>query len=320
MATVTESEIKEALVAVDNARLRENEHLLQAKRGERARIRSATEKLLIPYWKQTGLDVEAFRQIQEQEQTEMRRLADLEKEQTIRSSTAVTARLRQSENSWRKTVNSFPMAGGKLAANFVPPVFDVIDTPSMILQTSGLELVESHIEPQNNWAKVKGEWPPGGNENLRFVFSWTNPRDLYSLVNVGSYLALNGSYRVTADGGHFGIFPGDTSTLHLYGVLDILQFWNQPATEAFSPQTEILNVKAYGGGWFESVGAIVERSVSGSFGDIRFNMLLVPPNGAATFAVTFKADSSGDDGSIEIDFSSGGFEVRCPLVAIAFLS
>jgi hypothetical protein len=321
MAKVTESEIKDALVAVDKARRQANEHLLRAKRAERARIRSATEKLLIPYWKQSGLDVAAFRQIQEQAQAELRRIAGLEKQRIIGDSASVAARLRHSENSLSKTVNSFRTAGGNLAPNFVPPVFDVVWTPSMIMSTSGLELDQSHIEPQNNWAKVKGQWSSGANESLQFVFMWTNPSDRYSLVNVGSFLTLNGCCQVGADGGFGGIFPGSTTTLHLYAVLDILEFWNQPTTEFVSSPTEILNFQVNGGGWFGSVGAIETQSVGLSTGDIRFNMLLVPPNGAAAFVVTLRADVTIDDsGSAEVDFSSGNFEVRCPFVAIPILS
>jgi hypothetical protein len=220
-----------------------------------------------------------------------------------------------------KTVNSFRTAGGNLAPNFVPPVFDVVWTPSMIMSTSGLELDQSHIEPQNNWAKVKGQWSAGVNENLQFVFMWTNPSDRFSLVNVGSFLTLNGSCRIGADGGFAGIFPGSTTTLHLFAVLDILEFWNQPTTEVVSPSTEILNLQVNGGGWFGSVGAIETQGVSGSFGDIRFNMLLVPPNGTAAFVVNLNVDVTIDDsGSAEIDFSSGSFEIRCPFVAIAILS
>jgi hypothetical protein len=330
MATVTESEIKDALAARDNARSRENEHLLHARLAERARIRSAAEKLLIPYWKQTGLDIEAFRRIQEQAKSEMRRVAEREKEQIIRSSTSVTAKLRQGEKRWVGTVNSFPKADGPLAANFIPPVFNVIDTPSMIEATSHLEITQSHIEPENNWAKVKGKWPVKTDpEELRFVFMWSNPNNRYSVVNVASFLALSGSCEADADGGFAGIFPGSEFNMVLVAVMDFLPLWNPPTVGGLpSPGIQILvpPLHADGGGWFESVGDIEIRSVSGTFGDLRVNQLVVPPNGAAAFMVTLRAfayfdgnDSFGDT-SLGIDFSSGGFEVKCPLVAVAVLS
>ena len=325
MATVTESEIKDALTARNDARFRADDHLLQARRVERARIRSAAEKLLTPYWKRTGLDVEAFRRIQEQAQTEMRRVAELEKERIIGNSASITARLRQSEKSWVRTVNSFPKADGPLAANFIPPVFNVIETPSAIEATSGLEITESHIEPQNNFAKVKGNWSANSNpKELHFIFMWSSPNDRYSVVNVGSFLTLNGSCEAAADGGFGGIWPGSKLDMSLVATMDIMELWNPPTSGFPSPGIQILvpPLHADGGGWFESVGDIETRSVSGSFGDLRFNQLVVPPNGAAAFVVTLRAFAMNidGDGSIGIDFSSGSFEVRCPFVAVAFLS
>jgi hypothetical protein len=80
----------------------------------------------------------------------------------------------------------------------------------MIVPSSNLEMDGSNMESLNNWAKVRGQWSSNDNENLRFIFMWSNPNDTEVVINVASYLALNGACEVIANGGAAGIFPGAT--------------------------------------------------------------------------------------------------------------
>jgi hypothetical protein len=88
------------------------------------------------------------------------------------------------------------------------------------------------------------------------------------------------------------------------------------------------SLSANGGGWFDSVGAIIPGSVDQAFGDLIINQLLLPPNAAVAFETTFQVGVNIDEGSgigvdpggAQIDFSSGSLEVRCPLVEIAILT
>lgn len=319
---VTESQIKTALSAVDEARRREDANLRRARLAERARVQSKAEKLLTPYWRKTGLDVAAFEKIRAQAKIEMRRLAEQQKADAIKQSSSVRDRLRYGVDSWRKTIERFRVPNATLVSQFVPG-FVVIETPFIIWPTHGLEMDDSHIEPGNNWAKVKGQsQKSSGQENLRFIFVWENPNDRFAAVNVASFLRLNGSCEASADGGTAGIFPGGTSNLYLKAFLNVWEWWNQPPTNPVFRATqrrEVLNLSADGGGWFGSVGAIEVRSVNGNF-DLSYDLFVLPPNGVAVFEVTLLVDYENDDGRIQLDFSSGSFEVMCPLVAVAILT
>jgi hypothetical protein len=48
--------------------------------------------------------------------------------------------------------------------------------------------------------------------------------------------------------------------------------------------------------------------------------LVLPPNAAVAFEVAFQVGVDVDNGSAQIDFSSGNLEVRCRLVAVGILS
>ena len=163
----------------------------------RTRIQSQAEKLLTRYWKKTGLDVAAFKKIQAQAQTEMRRLVEDQKADAIKHSSALRDRLRYGVESWRKTIERVRLPNPVLVSNFLPG-FVEIKTPFIIWPTHGLEMDDSHVEPGNNWAKITGEsTASSGNENLRFIFVWENPNDRFAAVNVASFLALNGSCVMT---------------------------------------------------------------------------------------------------------------------------
>jgi len=318
----TESRIKAVLSAVDEARRREDAKLARARGATRARIQSQAEKLLNPYWKKTGLDVASFKKLQAQAQADMRRAAEDQKSDAIKRSSAIGERLRYGVESWTRTIERFRLPNPALVSGFVP-VFAEVTTPFIIWPTNGLELEDSHIEPRNNWAKITGQsTASSGNENLRFIFVWDNPNDTFAAVNVASFLSLNGSCEASADGGTAGIFPGGTSHLQLQAFLNVWQWWEQPPIQAFPEATQrrdVLNLSADGGGWFGSVGDIEVRPVSGNF-DVTYNLFVLPPHGVAVFEVTLLVSYQNDDGRIALDFSSGGFEVRCPEVAIAILT
>jgi hypothetical protein len=318
----TESRIKTVLSAADEARRREDARLAKDRRAVRERIQSQTEKLLTPYWKKTGLDVAAFKKNQAQAQIEMRRAAENQKADAIKQSSALKDRLRHGVQSWGKTIERFRLPNPALVSEFVPGYVEIL-TPFIIWPTNGLELIDSHIEPRNNWAKITGQsTASSGAENLRFIFVWDNPNDRFTAVNVASFLALNGSCEASADGGTAGIFPGGTSNLQLTAFLNVWQWWEQPPIQAFPEITqrrEVLNLSADGGGWFGSVGDIEVRGVSGNF-DVSYSLFVLPPNGVAVFEVTLLVSYQNDDGRIALDFSSGGFEIMCPEVAIAILT
>jgi hypothetical protein len=319
---VTAPQIKAVLSAADEARRRTDADSLQAGAAERARLRTATEKLLTPYWKKTGLDVAAFEKNRAQADTAMRRRAEQQKAAAIKESSTVRDGLRAGLESWHTTLERFRATDATLVSPFVPG-FVLLETPFIIWPTLGLVMEDSHVEPRNNWAKITGRSErSSGTENLRFIFVWDNPHDRFTAINVASFLRLNGSCGASADGGTAGIFPGGTSHLHLKAFLNVWEWWNQPPTNPVQLATQTraaLDMSADGGGWFSAVGDIEVKSVNGNF-DVGYDLFVLPPNGVAVFEVTLLVSYENDGGLIQVDFSSGSFDVMCPELAIAVLT
>jgi hypothetical protein len=309
MTQLTETEIKAAFSAI-RARRDENTQLRKATLAVRTQFRSEAEKLLIPYWKKTGLDISAFEAAKERAQTEMRRVAQEQKEQAIARSASVAARLRSAQRRRLQT---------KLSPKFVPPNVLGIETASMISSTPGLVMDGSNMESLNNWAKVRGQWSSDDSEAVSFIFMWNNPNDAETVINVESYMALNGTCECDANSGWAGIFPGGNSSFTLKLILSALVMKSQPPIDE-STSAQVFSLSANGGGWFDSTGAVVPGSVDGLFGDQRLNQLVLPPNAALVFEVALGIELKIDNGSAKIDFSSGSLEVQCPLVAIGILS
>jgi hypothetical protein len=247
MLVMTEAEIKAALSAIEAARRHQDTQLPKAMHAASAQIRSEAEKLLVPYLKNTGLDTTAFKALQERAQTEMRRLAQEHKQQAIKNSASVAARMRSAEKSRSKSKS---VSQPKLNANFVPPVLTAVETASMIVPSSGLEMDNFQLAPVNNWAKIKGERSSSATETLRFIFMWSNPNDRDTVINAASYLAVNGSCQLDANSGFLGIFPGGTSSLALTAFMNIWELWNQPPNFVQTQTLPIFSQSANGGGWF----------------------------------------------------------------------
>jgi hypothetical protein len=319
MAKLTEAEIAAALSALEAARHHDERPFRKATHAAQVQFRSEAEKVIVPYLKKTGLDTGALQVAQKRAQTEMRRLAHEQRQKVVGNSASVAARLRSAEKSWRDA-KSFRYSNPKLAANFVPPVLDAVETASMIVPSSGLEIDDFAMEPVNNWAKIKGHWTGNASENLRFIFMWSNPNDRDTVINAASYLSVNGSCNLDADGGALGIFPGGTSGLGLTAFMDIWELWNQPPSAVQTETLVIFSKTVTGGGWFGSVGAVETFDVNESTADLVYYQLVLPPNGAVAFEVNLQVGPEIDGGSVEIDFSSGSFEVKCPLVEIGILS
>lgn len=314
-----ESEIKAALSARDEKR-REDPKLRKAKLSQTQTRRRGGEKFLTSYLKKTGFEFDAYEKIRAHSQTELRRLLKEQQAAAVKRSSSVRKDLLYSLDSWRKTIDRF--RDGTLSSNFVP-TFAVVDTPFIIWPTNGLELIDSHIQPWNNTAKLNAQWQDiSGIENLRFIFVWENPSDSWTIVNVESNLVLNGSCDEFEEG---GILSGSVSNLSVDARLNVWEWWNQPPTSPFPQPTQsqhVLSLTASGGGFLSGLGGgtVESASVGGSF-DLSRSLFLLPPNGVAVFETTLEFSYSNfDGGMVQINFASGDFEVMCPAVVIAILS
>jgi hypothetical protein len=318
MPKLTERQIKAAI----SAREKEVRADLKLRKAMFARMQASRrqgEKVLTSYLKKTGFDFKAYDRIHAQQQAEMHRLLKEAQKAAIKRSSSRKKELAHGVENWRKNIERFRDA--TLVSKFVP-AFEVVDTPFLIWPTNDLELTDSHIEPWNNTAKIRGLWRGTGNENLRFIFVWENPSDKWTVVNVESYLAVNGACDAFAEG---GFIVGSINGVFVQASLNVWEWWNQPPT-MLSPQAtqtqRVLAVSASGGGLLSNLGggSVDSASASGNH-DLRSTLFSLPPHGVAVFevALEFFYDNTGG-GMIQANFASGDFGVKCPAVVIAVLS
>jgi hypothetical protein len=162
-----------------------------------------------------------------------------------------------------------------------------VDTPFIIWPTNGLVLEDSHIQPWNNTAKVRAQWRDDeGYANLRLIFVWDNPDDTWVVVNVESYLAVNGPCDAFTEGG-FLVGSINTVWVWVQASLNAWEWWNQPPT-MLPPQAtqvqKVLSIATSGGGFLSNLGggSVDSESVAGMF-DVKRTLFALSPQGVAVF-------------------------------------
>jgi hypothetical protein len=160
-----------------------------------------------------------------------------------------------------------------------------VDTPFIIWPTNGLVLEDSHIQPWNNTAKVRAQWcDDEGYANLRLM--WDNPDDTWVVVNVESYLAVNGPCDAFTEGG-FLVGSINTVWVWVQASLNAWEWWNQPPT-MLPPQAtqvqKVLSIATSGGGFLSNLGggSVDSESVAGMF-DVKRTLFALSPQGVAVF-------------------------------------
>jgi hypothetical protein len=311
----TETELKAALAAGDGSRAAP-----APMRAPRARPGSDARALVTAWTERTKLDANRFLELQARAHREQVRWAEERKAEAVARSKETGEELRSGAASWRETMERFRTRDPAVRSPFLP-TYASAGKPFLVWPTKGLELGDTHLE-EDSWAKFAAHATRDVTETLRFVYVWQNPVDRWTAVNVRSYLGLNGWCQCGAGGGAAGIFPGGHARLWLQVILGLREWWNQPPTSPMSQTAQwndALDLNADGGGWFGSVGAIVPATVDKNVG-VGFDGFVLPPNGVGVFEVTLQVVTDVDDGAVDLDFASGGFEVSCPGVALFILT
>jgi hypothetical protein len=252
-------------------------------------------------------------------QAEMREAVKQQKASVLRRSASKAKLLRSQLESWRRSQEL--LASRKTLSPNINFNYVILDTPGLILPSQDLNLFQVAPAPWNNVAKFNGTWsspyPDNRSDNLTFVFAWRNPADHDALINIGSYLMLNGFCDA-------GAGPGWThSTLFVTTGLQVMEWWNNPPTYAPFQSTQIngqVPILDANGGKDFGIGEYQTLAVDGNY-DVEYRMFTVPPKEVAVFTVAVTLGHSvRGDGYLEIDFASGGFEVMCPAVVIGILN
>jgi hypothetical protein len=202
----------------------------------------------------------------------------------------------------------------------------VVATPYLIWANPLEILVDSHIEPWNNRARVYGLRQDGGtlNYSVGFFYFWDNPSaQNYALVNIASTLVTKGFVRAV---GNTGILGGGEAGLDAYTYLKSYQ---GAAGEALlEPQTissvGMYGVRAEGGGaWSRETGREDSKGVFFEAA-IEYKFYPVPPGMRVIFEVRLLLATGIKlgSGSVSFDFANAVQDnyVQCPALIITVLS
>lgn len=224
----------------------------------------------------------------------------------------------------RNILEGIVRAGGQL--NAYPAV---VATPYLIW-TSPLEiLIDSHIEPWNNRARVYGVRNNGGDANgyagysVGFFYFWDNPSPQnYALVDVASTLVTKGFVSAT---GNTGIVSGGLASLSASTSLILHQLAGDVPLWPQAGQTEgMYSVEAQGGGvWSGETGRTNTRGVFYE-ATVEYRFYPVPPGARAIFEVRLTLSTSirNGSGSVWFDFANAAQDnyVQCPALIVTVLS
>jgi hypothetical protein len=331
MPEIEISKLQDAVAALQ--RRREYPNLVRARSREEARRvanRQAVAKSVEQAFLKAGLDMTELDQLARRNRAELRHVIEMERNEAA-------SRVRADALALRHGLEGRLQALHHLVASPIGPFapsFTTLDKPFLILQlphSNVDQLVDSHIESLNSWARIRFTAFPftQGETSFHFFFMWENADDFYAVVNVLSPLVLIGSCDVYAD---TGIFSGDSTYLTVSGDLMLLEWWNQPPTNPFYEESQhkiIKQLGAQGGSVLDSQAHDGVAFASEPF-DLKYDLFAVPPNSVSIFDVSltltpqfgFDTQEGNHQDEVVVDFSNVDLvhRVICPFVQLELLT
>ena len=214
------------------------------------------------------------------------------------------------------------------------PTFIVLETPFLIWANRFLPnsndplgtniLVDSHIEPLNNWAKILLNYATDdaffATDRLNFYFYWRNETGSDAVINVASFLTLNGSCRAHAKSSFWhGLLTPNFSQVSVDAELSVFEWWNDPPTEPLSEPGQVQNVTtltATGGMWSgDSKSTLVSANCQ-----VTYDIFRIPSNDVAVFEVGLSLQYGIAGGDLNVDFSFEENLVLCPYLQLEVLT
>ena len=183
-------------------------------------------------------------------------------------------------------------------------------------------LRDTHIEPLNSWAKIILNYASDdffsatqfATDQLNFYFFWRNESGFDAIVNVTSYLTLNGSCMVHANAGGLGLYHPNGVTV--YAGLSVFEWWNEPPTEPLSEPNQSQKVTHVGAGPNVFSGDTREALIPPTDYQVTYNIFRAPSNDLAVFEVGLSLDWFVNNGSVNVDFSFEDQLVMCPFLQL----
>jgi hypothetical protein len=316
---------------LSKAREARRQEVLRLRRDERAAahaqdVRRRGAELLTTAFSRAGLEREPFDKLRAENLTRLRQITQERKAEAAQHSVTSSDAQRFAFDVQRRAIELSTLR--PLITPIQPgqpyPFYVWLDVPTSITATPGFNLSQQQISPFNSSARVGFDVSSDtsyAQEQLTFTFMWQNPNDVYSVINVDGYMVARGTCEATANDGWF---TPDTSDVSIEAQIIPWQLWEQPPTAlGGDPNSwvQILpNVHADGGtGLFGGVGDIEFRNVFRGC-DLRYDLMVVPPQATAAFDLTLTVAYDIAGGSVNVDFQTKNFMVMGVGVLVAIVS
>ena len=301
-------EMKKVLGSMREARLERAELSLPTK----IIAPSPSRQTLEPMVAKTGLNVVELEKLADKYKSDMHKLAEQKKSKAIVQSAAHKEFLDRAAVARRVPTGHFPLLPG-------PGTWrEAITSPFLIWPSPGLQVDDYGIQPYNSWAKLKQHSTSSGSGEVAFYYFWENPNNADTVFTADAYIVLNGHAQADDNTSYWLL---DHQATQLYISVQLEPFnWSQSQQIPLPGDLEYaVTLSAYGPGWPISVGAIMSQDVFRGY-DLRAENLIVHANQVMVFQVVMMMQYVIDDGDIDVDFSSGAFEIMCPEVLITITS
>ena len=216
------------------------------------------------------------------------------------------------------------------------PARVTIETPFLIWvqhnypETQNI-LIDSNIVPKGSWAKIysalESEGTFAADDDLNFYFYWANSTGQDAVVNVSTFLMLDGLCNAWGNDewlvNPWGVQAFGHAVVTVTAQLSLLEWWNHPPTTPLQQpgqRQEVVSFQHNGhweAGGSPSVGT--DESVSNNY-HLTYDMFRIPNGDAAVFEVGLKIGLFGWDGHCSVDFNTDPFTIICPRVELEILT
>jgi hypothetical protein len=315
MTEISQSELQHLIIAMKDRRPKPPLRPNIAEYGRIVALRQSIGKRIEPLLAKAGLDIDQIKTILTEGQTDLRKI---KKRQNIKNTFS------GSEESVRRDIANRHKALRQLVNPSQPPAlptFIGLDTPFLIWPSPAGILIDQHIEPANNWAKIFSSVKTTDqvpliteSQSVSFYFLWKNQSESPAVVNINAPVVLKGVVDQWANSEI--LFAG---WVNCYGYLSIQMVQPESAGEVDIGLWGLLSTGLSDLGW--AAGSDEEGPVVFfSRFDLQSNSLSIAPNTTAVFEVSLNIGLYIDDGWTGVDFSDNGGFVQCPFFQLELLT
>jgi hypothetical protein len=312
-AGANKSKVKTAISAIRNQKRPDISQFDFSNSARALSLRRKLGKQLQTEFADAGLDIKKNNKILADHQSEARGVLEKEKSKSAKTFAALNKDL-QREIANKKKAVEWLASRPPITTTLIPlwTAWEIGVTP--------VALVDTHIEPSNNWARIlyTRQSDTNGNETIDvgFWFAWENPSEYLAVLNAESDLFYQGFCRAV---GNPDVFWYGESWIDLY--VDFKVFVGG-AVVYESGFTEIAR-RIYGKGGAEIVlggFGIDSLGISGS-NHLATSNISVDGRQLVLFFLHFEAEYNIRNGSIDIDFDKEQDHfIMCPGVQIELLT